>query len=156
MGVTVQMKINIKPTQKAFDAYKRTLEPNLNKALDKSANNIWRKSKEMSPVDTNTLRGSISINKSRREFKRAVGSSVKYAVFVHEGTRPHFPPIKALEGWARRHKISPFVVARSIARKGTKAVPFLEKPLNESFKDIVGFIEEALEKSNIQTVQKIK
>lgn len=42
-----------------------------------------------------------------------------YAVFVEEGTRPHFPPREALQGWADRHGIPVFLVQRKIAREGT-------------------------------------
>ena len=45
--------------------------------------------------------------------------AAKYAGFVEEGTRPHFPPIKAIQGWADRHGIPAFLVARKIAREGT-------------------------------------
>ena len=54
-----------------------------------------------------------------------VGPSAGYGLYVERGSRPHWPPIAALRGWARRHNISPYAVQRSIARKGTRARPFL-------------------------------
>jgi hypothetical protein len=54
-----------------------------------------------------------------------VGPSVGYGLYVERGSRPHWPPIAALVGWARRHGVSPYAVQRSIARKGTRARPFL-------------------------------
>ena len=47
-------------------------------------------------------------------------------------TRPHFPPVKALTGWAKRHGMNPYVVANSIAQKGTPIVPFLRMAFNQS------------------------
>lgn len=44
----------------------------------------------------------------------------KYATYVEHGTRPHFPPIAALQGWADRHGIPVWAVARKIAREGTE------------------------------------
>ena len=32
-------------------------------------------------------------------------------------TRPHFPPVKALTGWSKRHGMNPYQVAISIAEK---------------------------------------
>jgi hypothetical protein len=50
----------------------------------------------------------------------------RHSAFVHLGTRPHWPPVDALVGWARRHGFAkPFLVARAIALHGTRAVPFL-------------------------------
>lgn len=43
----------------------------------------------------------------------------KYAAFVEYGTKPHFPPISAIQGWADRHGIPAWAVAMSIAKKGT-------------------------------------
>jgi phage gpG-like protein len=61
-----------------------------------------------------------------------VGSAVEYAPFVEFGTRPHWPPIAALETWARRHGTSAFVVARAIAQRGTEARNYLRDALKEN------------------------
>lgn len=58
-----------------------------------------------------------------------VGSSQASAAFVELGTRPHMPPVSALIPWvqavlgvnAKRAPRVAFLVARKIARKGTKA-----------------------------------
>lgn len=61
----------------------------------------------------------------------------KYAAAVEYGSRPHWPPIQALEGWAQRHGIPAFLVARKIAREGTKERPFWQ-PSYEELADYVG------------------
>jgi HK97 gp10 family phage protein len=43
----------------------------------------------------------------------------KYAIFVERGTKPHRPPISALQGWADRHGIPVGAVVGKIARDGT-------------------------------------
>lgn len=54
------------------------------------------------------------------------GPSVKYGVYVERGRAPgRPPPVAAVAAWARRHGISPFLVARAIGRKGVKPAPFL-------------------------------
>lgn len=55
------------------------------------------------------------------------------AVFQHQGTRPHFPPVGKVAEWAGRHGLDPgdaFPIARAIARRGTKRRPFLRRALN--------------------------
>lgn len=46
----------------------------------------------------------------------------RYAIFVEEDTRPHWPPPGALSGWADRHGIPEFLVARKIAQEGTEGI----------------------------------
>jgi hypothetical protein len=65
-----------------------------------------------------------------------VGPSARWGVYVEKGTRPHWPPRAPLEGWARRHGVSVFVVQRAIARRGTRARPFL-LPAYEKNKDTI-------------------
>ena len=59
-----------------------------------------------------------------------VGSSQPSALFLELGTKPHMPPVQALVPWvrsvlgirdAKQVKSVAFLVARKIARKGTKA-----------------------------------
>lgn len=87
--------------------------------------------KRNAPVDTGRLRASITptVRVEGKVVQGVVGSNVVYAPFMELGTRPHWPPIAALEVWARRHGTSAFVVARSIAVKGLKARKFLQNAL---------------------------
>lgn len=84
-----------------------------------------------------------------------VGANVKHGVFVHEGTKPHFPPIEPILKWViykgllnkankpaatlkslkksggdNEAKAIAYLIARKISRVGTKAFPFLNMTLN--------------------------
>lgn len=96
-----------------------------------SAINIQRVARVAVPVDTGLLRSRILIEQ-RVEGARQIasvgtfeGGAEHYGPDVEFGTRPHWPPRKALEGWARRHGVPVFLVARAIARRGTRPQPFL-------------------------------
>ena len=69
-------------------------------------------------------------------------SYVANRVLIHN-SRPHYPPLRALEGWARRHHVSPYVVQRAIARHGTKAHRMFELGAKASEHDIQDYFEEA-------------
>ena len=69
-------------------------------------------------------------------FTGKITAQTQYAIYVHEGTGPHWPPLDAVEPWARRHGIPAFVVARSIAAKGTKANPFFDLARKETQPDV--------------------
>lgn len=81
-------------------------------------------------VRTAVLQGSIQIRRARLE-KRGIlvalwGSfAVLYAIYVEKGTRPHFPPVEAIKRGFKVTEEHAWAIARSIARKGTKAYPYL-------------------------------
>lgn len=55
-----------------------------------------------------------------------IGPTALHGPYVEYGTKPHFPPLDALEGWAKRHGFdSAWPVAKKISEKGTPAQPFL-------------------------------
>lgn len=67
-----------------------------------------------------------------------VGTSLNYAEAVELGTRPHMPPVEALEDWVKAklhvdeadaHRVA-FLVARKIAISGTPAVGMFHRGLN--------------------------
>ena len=50
---------------------------------------------------------------------------------VWKGSRPHWTSVRNLEGWAYRHGINPYALQRSIAEKGTRPNPFVERAQRE-------------------------
>lgn len=97
-----------------------------------------------------------------------VGANVPYAIFRHEGTKPHWPPLLPIQQWIikkglvttnskpitpgslRRGKKSnvdqsikeirslAFLIARKISRKGTTGLAFLKMSLNQNLSWIAG------------------
>jgi HK97 gp10 family phage protein len=95
---------------------------------------IERDAKILAPVDTGRLRASITpaVRSAVGGIQGVVGSNVTYAPYQEFGTKPHWPPVSALETWARRHHTSAFLVARSIAMKGTKARKYLQGAIEKN------------------------
>lgn len=111
-----------------------------------------RQAKANAPVGvTGNLRRSLTHDVDSGEFPTSarVGTNTTYAPYVHEGTRPHWPPIAAITPWARKKGIPPYLVARSIARKGTKAQPFLRDAADSTEGRIPGWL--ALMASEIES-----
>ena len=79
---------------------------------------------QQAPAAFGTLRKGITAFVDPTELRGFLHSQASHSAFVNNGTKPHFPPVAALEDWARLKGVSPFAVAKSIAKKGTKAVPF--------------------------------
>lgn len=144
--MAAQIEIVIPEIGKLEELWKKApqkVDDEISKALHKSALTVQRAAQEDTPVDTGRLRSSIQyrvMGKQARVYVQA-----KYGVFVHEGTRPHFPPIKAIEPWARKRGLNAFAVARAIARKGTKGHPFMRNAAEASKGDVSEFFREGIQ-----------
>jgi len=134
----------MKVTIKGFDELIRNMEGGKDlfyiearKALSKSVSTIQPKAVDKAVRDTGQLKGSI--RKTVKGLTGEVIAGAKHAIFIEEGTRPHFPPVSALRGWAGRKLGNPdlaYAVALKIAKVGTEPKPFMEPALMESLPSI--------------------
>lgn len=116
-----------------------TLVPQeLARAMERSVVKVEADAKTLAPVDTGNLRRSITHDVAAQAGGAVgkVGTNVPYGRYVEEGTSAHWPPVSALAGWAARHGIEPFLVARAISRRGTKARPYLRPALAKNLSAI--------------------
>ncbi len=104
--------------------------------------NAMDKLRDMKAIDTGNLRTSILVEVTGDKLTAEVGPVAPYGPYVEFGTQPHFPPLAALEDWARKHGIPAFLVAKAIARRGTFARPYLAP----AYDVVIGFFEDGLAK----------
>ena len=112
-----------------------------NDAIKKTIFTLLANARVNTPVDRGFLRGAAMVT-TFEEMKGMLKNQAPYAVYVHEGTGPHYGPYKAIEGWANRHGLPPWAVKRSIMRKGTKAKPFFTDSVEASQTEIERFFVE--------------
>lgn len=97
---------------------------------------VTRDAKILAPVDMGPLRASITPEVKASPFAQQVqgivGSNKSYAPPQELGTRPFWPPLAALETWARRHGTTAFVVARAIAARGIRPKRFLQQAFEQN------------------------
>jgi HK97 gp10 family phage protein len=142
------VKINFKGLAEVLGVLPKVRDKAAEDFIERSALFLLRKAKHYAPVDTGRLRSDLhhSVHLKGIDSSAEVGTEVKYAPAVEFGTKPHFPPPKALEGWVRRKGISAriagkkkkagttssedtraaFIIARAISKKGTKPHPFMQ------------------------------
>ena len=80
-----------------------------------------------------------------------VGSSQPSATFLELGTKPHMPPVEALVPWVKavlgvepkRARSVAYLVARKIARKGTKAQKPFDKAIAATEGQVLRMFEDA-------------
>ena len=79
---------NISELREAFSRFPNIVAPFLRDASMKSALAIEGSAKEVTPVDTGRLRGSIATSLGVRDkgISSIIQTNVFYAIFVHEGT----------------------------------------------------------------------
>jgi hypothetical protein len=95
---------------------------------------ISRDARINAPVDTGRLRASLlpSVRSGGGTTEGVVGSNLIYAAPQELGTKPFWPPVSALETWARRHGMVAFLVARAISRRGIRAKRYLQRAWNKN------------------------
>ena len=86
------------------------------------------------------LRGGFSIDFQDKELAAVVGADLNYAPHVEFGTRPHWPPWgpgSALARWAFLKRIPAFLVARAIARRGTRGQKYMERAVESTRSNVI-------------------
>lgn len=128
MGVTVQV-IGLTAAINNIDDYIARKKRGLLRTVAQGSTQIQNEARRNAPVDLGTLRNDINhtIIEKRDRIDGLILSAASYSAFVEYGTRPHFPPPRALKGWAARHGMAgaEYQIARKIAIRGTKAQPFM-------------------------------
>ena len=82
--------------------------------------------KDMGSWDVGHLANTILAEKGDSGLTCEVGPTAGYGPYVEYGTKPHFPPPKALEGWAKRHGFeSAWPICLAISKRGLPAKPYL-------------------------------
>lgn len=110
-------------------------------------------------IATGELRKSIryKVTKLVSAYLVTCFANVNYSQYVYDGTRPHFPPIEQIIRWVRRKGIAgkysikthkrlgnmvqqndedrqlALMIARSIAKKGTKGIKFFDIALKQAW-----------------------
>ncbi len=95
------------------------------------------------------------VEKIKSDFRLQFGSNVGHAIYVHEGTKPHWAPEKPIRQWVHKKlnltgkelKKVTFLVRRKIAREGTKARPFLAVAMRSHINKLAGRLETVIDKA---------
>lgn len=78
-----------------------------------------------------------------------IGTPAIYGEPVEYGTRPHFPPVKAIQHWVERklrisgkeaHSVA-FLIARAISRRGTKGAKMFGKGIQNNEANVIRILE---------------
>lgn len=145
--MNIQIKIqNLDEVKKGLNEAPIFFAKNIDKAIHHSIEEVRKNVLDYAPSGAgNDLR--LRWDTIFKPLYGALISGVKHGIFVHEGTKPHWTSIKNLADWARLRGLNVYALQRSIAKKGTKANPFLAKAVDAAENKINQFFKEAVEKS---------
>lgn len=123
----------------------------LNVAMRKSVLVLKAEAKIQAPVGaTNVLRSAIYSKVTGGGYgvtgEVGVGPAAPYGVCVHEGTRPHMPPVGSIRQWAERKLGNAglaWPIAIHISKYGTKANPFMDRAWESKQAKIDAFFDAA-------------
>ncbi len=126
---------NLNEIREAFRMYPVISNREIQRGLLDAGKLIAGTEKGEAPVGvTAHLRQSIGIR--MRIGSVVIIPSKKYAINVHEGTKPHYVSVKGsrapLRIWAIKKGLNPYAVQKSIMRKGTKANPFVNRTIQKA------------------------
>lgn len=142
MSIQIQLQ-NIDRIIEAYKKYPLQSKIALTEAIQKGATLVQRNARMGAPVGVSGLLRS-QINISYGELRGTISANSQYALFVEEGTKPHWVPIAALQPWADLKGIPVYALQKSIAKVGTKAQPFMEKAAQQSTEQIQVYFNEAV------------
>lgn len=145
-SISVEIK-GVDELKKAFAKAPQVFVRVFDAVIRKAIYELQSEARKEAPVDMGFLRGT-GMQTSFTPLVGKLENASPYAFYVHEGTKPHWPPMAAIKPWADRHGIPAFVVARSIAKKGTKANPFFDRAIEKAQPKIDEFFEDGLTKFN--------
>jgi len=126
--------IGEKELRKAFERQEDLVVRRGKAAVEAGCFLILNDAKINSSVVSSDLRKSLAskVNVSVKGIEGEVGTNKEYAPCVEYGTRPHMPPVKALETAANVYGIDAWALAMTIKKKGTKAHPYLRPAFDEN------------------------
>jgi len=139
--MNINVKIDLRQLEKSLKNEPIVALQEINNAIKKSALKIQSLSQKLSPVNTGALRQSIQ---SRFEpLKGIVEAKAKYAIYVHEGTRPHdiLPVNKMALANVRKGQF----FGKRVKHPGTTANPFMKKSLEEAVQWINKYFSDAVD-----------
>lgn len=133
---------NLKELQDAFKKAPDKVGKELEKATKEAGKDILSIEKEEVPVKTATLKRSITL--SYRPISVSIYPTVKYALPVHEGSRPHviLPVRKQVLAFKKNGKM---VFARRVNHPGSKGNKFVERTVSRAQGGVSKLFERALD-----------
>lgn len=143
MGDQYEMQIEgLDELKQAFDRSPVEVGRILESATKDSGKEVQREAIMEAPHSTGNLQRSVHME--YEPIQVTISPTANYAAAVEFGTRPHGVDPRVLESWAAKKGLNPYAVAKSIAMRGTKANPFMQRTAEKTQSKIQNLFDKAL------------
>ena len=139
--ISIKIK-GMKELMKKFEQSPKIVESVSRERLTEAGKIIVRAEAKEAPVRTGNLRRQIQFK--YKPIQVIINPNAEYSKFVHDGTKPHWTSVKNLQVWARSKGINPYALQKSIARKGMKANPFVDRAWKNTKSKVKGILDKIL------------
>jgi hypothetical protein len=126
----------------AWDKAPQIAREELTRFMEGATTHLEGEIKERTPGAHGTLKASFtgSVEQLSDGVLGVVGSPLNYAIPVELGTRPHFPPVDAIQDWVQvklgitgpEARGVAFAIARKIAKRGTQGAFMVQNAFTAS------------------------
>lgn len=155
--ITIEIH-GLKEFQGNIKKAKKDLIAGISKGIRIATGLLEAESVKEAPADQGWLRKNI---KSRiRPLSSEIFPTVDYAIFVHEGTRPHIitaknkkviafkpRPGQRMKGWMRKNKRGFVILGKRVNHPGTKANPFFTRAVKKNIRGVERIFEKILDRA---------
>lgn len=153
----IDLIIDATAAQRAFETAPAIAEQELERAIRRAIGMIGNTARSGAPEHHGILRSSIN-HRYTNPLTGVVSAGVDYARMVEEGTGPGGkPPLQSIRDWIKRKGMHPrdpsmddrdlaFVIARSIAMRGTSAQPYMQPALEKHRDSVVRLVDDAVDR----------
>lgn len=145
--VEISIKVpNLKAIQATFNAAPLKMGKNLSKAVEQTITKVESTAKREAPVNKQTGGGNLRQSIKSRMLgvaRGAVEVNAKYAVPVHEGSRPHIIRVRNKRVLANRRTGQIF--GKRVKHPGTRPNKFLQRAVDKNKKTIDGYFIKAVQ-----------
>lgn len=155
---SLELVFDNKDLRQAFARSPQILRKHLDNAILRAVGEMARKAQSLVPKANSTLWTAIK-PRQPEPLTGEVVAGTDYARLVEEGTGPGGrPPVQTMLDWIKVHGITPndptmdqtdlaFVMARSIAQRGTPAQPFMKPAFEDKKARAQQLIDQALDRA---------
>ena len=88
--------------------------------VKRSAHQIRVEIRARTPINLGHLHNSVAVSIEDQGLTGIIGSNLEYAPHVEFGTRPHFPPLAAIQAWVHSKGLAGRVSVKTRRRLGNK------------------------------------
>lgn len=146
-----EITIKIPNTDRLVDAFKaapRVAEDNLSVAIERIIFKLQARAMREAPVNKQSGGGTLRQSIAAGMVSRLVGRilvGAPYAIYVHEGTRPHV--IQAIRAKVLANRRTGQIFGTRVNHPGTRPNPFLQRAADQSESEIIQEFEAVAERT---------